>query len=280
MRVAGPNVLKHVSVKVRVPERPVDPDVLPPLHRGPLGNLHHEGRLHVAQSASFLPTLLHVLRPLRHHHFEGIRVNVHDILEREEAVLGHPVHAVALADAHGAAGEHEPGRRLLGRAHNRTLDHLVLPTLPLQGVVVVVRVINAPPEALELLGELPVVHLVVLAGGLREIVLLWHLEAVCKTLLQLAHQQPQRDRSWALLHGSRKLLPPHLATLIRGHACVYASNLVTTQILESEIVCQTCQVVHREEVILQGIVLGGRRQVAHGEAAAPGSPGPSEEGRL
>ena len=52
--------------------------------------LHHETGLHVAHGARGVAVSGHVVGPFGHHHLEGVRVDVHDIFQGEETMLGHP----------------------------------------------------------------------------------------------------------------------------------------------------------------------------------------------
>jgi hypothetical protein len=77
---------------------------------------------------------------------ELVGVDVADVLQGEVAVLRHPREREALARAGGAARVHDPRVRLRLGAADDALDNLVLPELPLFGVVDVVRVVALLPH--------------------------------------------------------------------------------------------------------------------------------------
>mmetsp|Transcript_30449 Transcript_30449/g.70806 ORF Transcript_30449/g.70806 Transcript_30449/m.70806 type:complete len:206 (-) Transcript_30449:482-1099(-) len=166
VREAGADFLELASVVLSVAQGAIHPDVLSVLHGRRLCYLHHEGRLFVALRTRGVPVVLNVFGPFRHHELESVVLHVHDVLQREEAVLGHPAQGVAFAHAHGAAREDQPRRGVgLGwYARDDALDGLVLPALSLRSVVHVEAVVPCLPELCKLPQELPAVCAVVVIG--------------------------------------------------------------------------------------------------------------------
>mmetsp|Transcript_12527 Transcript_12527/g.36483 ORF Transcript_12527/g.36483 Transcript_12527/m.36483 type:complete len:254 (+) Transcript_12527:546-1307(+) len=83
----GSDILELSSIKVRVSQRAVNPDVLTVLHGHGLRDLDQELRLSVAHGPSGLSIILDVTWPLWHHQLEAIVLNMNNVLQREETVL-------------------------------------------------------------------------------------------------------------------------------------------------------------------------------------------------
>ena len=78
---------------------------------------------------------------------EVIRIHADDVLDREGPDTAQPAHREALPRAHRATGEDNPrSLQAVDVAPQDVRDDRVLPALPLQGVVHVVREIQALPR--------------------------------------------------------------------------------------------------------------------------------------
>mmetsp|Transcript_148325 Transcript_148325/g.413168 ORF Transcript_148325/g.413168 Transcript_148325/m.413168 type:complete len:424 (-) Transcript_148325:418-1689(-) len=163
----GADLLEDHGVPLVVSKTPIYPDVLTAHHCHLLSELLQVARLLVAHRTGFLRVGSDITLPLRHHGLEVIRVNVHNVLQGEDVVLGEPAHGVALAGTHGAASEDHPRPVLrLGALGNAPHD-LVLPRLSLAGVVRVPRIVQRPAYLCKLTINIAMLCCIVLFRGAR-----------------------------------------------------------------------------------------------------------------
>mmetsp|Transcript_26333 Transcript_26333/g.83396 ORF Transcript_26333/g.83396 Transcript_26333/m.83396 type:complete len:326 (-) Transcript_26333:277-1254(-) len=230
LREASADPHEDPGVPLVVAHAAVDPDVLAAPHRNFLSYLLQEARLLVAHGACLLSVVADIALPLRHQALEVVRVDVHDVFQREDVVPGEPAHGVPLAGAHGTASEDNPGPVLWFGALGDPPHDLVLPLLPLEGVVRVVGVVQRPADFRKLAMHQSVkVHVILLreacacrcihdivrvavgdVGGHFIIVVLW-----CRCVHHAAVVDGNLPEKRAPLHAMAELGKADLTTLVR-----------------------------------------------------------------
>ena len=86
--------------------------------------------------------MLQVHFPFWHHLLEMIRINMHDIFQREDSISRHPGQCKTFTHPHGATSENEPRTMLLGCSLNNCGKHTVLPNLAIDCVTAMVCVVT------------------------------------------------------------------------------------------------------------------------------------------
>ena len=86
--------------------------------------------------------MLQVHFPFWHHLLEMIRINMHDIFQREDSISRHPGQCKTFTHTHGATSENEPRTMLLGCSLNNCGKHTVLPNLAIDCVTAMVCVVT------------------------------------------------------------------------------------------------------------------------------------------
>eukprot|EP00965_Chrysotila_dentata_P193009 6175492-Pleurochrysis_carterae.AAC.5 len=101
--------------------------------------LRYALRNDAAKPTCFLRIALDVAVPLRQRKLEDIKVDLHDLLEGENALGPHPVDRVRLAATHWPCGKDDPWMLLVrGRRVDEAADQLILHGLPLCAVDAVI----------------------------------------------------------------------------------------------------------------------------------------------
>ena len=112
-RVALLDRAQHLLVPRAVAQRAVHPAVLACQQRRLLSDLDDVTRLVVRVVAGGEPVARDVPRPLGQGRLDLVRVDLHDVVQREDAALGQPFDRARLACTHRACCEDDPRMRLL-----------------------------------------------------------------------------------------------------------------------------------------------------------------------